>query len=86
VPWWVNSAFYPEDSPPDAVVFGRVELWGEVIEHEDGYRAEFASIVSLDCLVIGFSQLPPRGLLARLHAKYVIPGPGYGPLEGAVEK
>lgn len=30
------------------VVIGRVELWGEVVEHERGYRAEFAAIKSLD--------------------------------------
>jgi hypothetical protein len=32
-------------------VFGSVLLWGDVIEHETGYRAEFASIASIDeCL------------------------------------
>lgn len=30
------------------VVFGTVKLWGDVIEYERGYHAEFASIVSLD--------------------------------------
>lgn len=29
-------------------VIGRVHLWGEVIEHERGYRAEFAKIISID--------------------------------------
>ena len=30
------------------VVYGSVELWGEIVEHEDGWRAEFAAIRSLD--------------------------------------
>jgi hypothetical protein len=29
-------------------VWGSVRLWGEVVEHETGYRAEFARIISLD--------------------------------------
>ncbi len=31
----------------DAAVFGKVELWGEVVEHVNGYRAQFADIVEL---------------------------------------
>jgi hypothetical protein len=30
------------------LLFGRVKIWGEVVEHEAGYRSEFARIVSLD--------------------------------------
>ena len=30
------------------LLFGRVKLWGEVVEHESGYRSEFARIVNLD--------------------------------------
>jgi hypothetical protein len=29
-------------------VVGRVALWGEVVEHETGYRAQYAKVVSLD--------------------------------------
>lgn len=33
------------------VFVGQVELWGEIIEHEHGYRAEYAAIKTLDgCL------------------------------------
>jgi hypothetical protein len=28
-------------------IYGEVALWGDVIEHELGYRAQFAQIVSL---------------------------------------
>lgn len=31
----------------ERVVFGEVALWGEVIEHEGGYRAEYAAIRQL---------------------------------------
>jgi hypothetical protein len=34
--------------PYSVFVFGKVKIWGEVVEHEWGYRSEFARIVSLD--------------------------------------
>jgi hypothetical protein len=30
------------------LLFGKVKIWGEVIEHEAGYRSQFGKIVSLD--------------------------------------
>lgn len=30
------------------IVLGQIEIWGEVIEHEAGYRAEYANIISID--------------------------------------
>lgn len=32
----------------DHTVFGSVKLWGKIIEHELGYRSQYASIVSID--------------------------------------
>ena len=32
-------------------VIGTVDLWGTVIEHERGYRAEFASVATLDDVI-----------------------------------
>ena len=29
-------------------LFGKVKIWGEIVEHEAGYRSEFAKILSLD--------------------------------------
>jgi hypothetical protein len=29
-------------------LFGKVKIWGEIVEHEEGYRSEFGKIVSLD--------------------------------------
>jgi hypothetical protein len=31
-----------------SLLFGRVKIWGEVVEHEAGYRSQFGKIVSLD--------------------------------------
>jgi len=28
--------------------FGQIKIWGEVVEHEVGYRSQFGRIVSLD--------------------------------------
>jgi len=30
------------------LVFGKIKIWGEVVEHEMGYRSQFGKIVSLD--------------------------------------
>ena len=30
------------------LLFGKVKIWGEIVEHEQGYRSQFAKIVSLD--------------------------------------
>ena len=35
-------------SPEKGSVTGTVDLWGEVYEHEHGYRAQFAAIASID--------------------------------------
>src|SRR6266536_1011055 len=32
----------------EPLLFGKVKIWGQVIEHEAGYRSEFGKIVSLD--------------------------------------
>lgn len=39
-----------EPDPRPAMVTGTVFLWGDVVEHERGYRAEFARVRSLDWL------------------------------------
>jgi hypothetical protein len=31
-----------------SLLFGKVKIWGEVVEHELGYRSQFAKIISLD--------------------------------------
>jgi hypothetical protein len=44
------------------VVFGEVALWGEVIEHERGYRAQFAavrSIISTHCFTRDYGYRQP---------------------------
>lgn len=40
----------PRTPNPVAIVTGSVLLWGDVVEHEHGYRAEFAKINSIDWL------------------------------------
>jgi hypothetical protein len=53
-------------------LFGKVKLWGEVVEHEWGYRSEFARIISLDYgdpallekfrLIYGVNLAPATGI------------------------
>ena len=39
---------YGYPTTPGIFLFGSVKIWGEIVEHEEGYRSEFARIVSLD--------------------------------------
>ena len=34
----------------DVLVSGTIKMWGDVIEHERGYRAEFAKVNSIDVI------------------------------------
>lgn len=58
---YIRSYLNMDDSPFSAIIHGRrdgrpamvtgtVWLWGDVVEHERGYRAEFAKVRSLDWL------------------------------------
>lgn len=49
----------------DVIVVGEVELWGDVVEHEDGYRAQHARIGRFRHIVE--SELDPLGSLKREH-------------------
>lgn len=44
----------------DLDVIGRVAMWGRVIEHELGYRAEFAKIIALEAMLDGAPERPER--------------------------
>lgn len=46
--------------------YGTVKLWGEVIEHELGYRASFAKLTSID----GFVGVEDNYLLPNLRERY----------------
>jgi len=51
------------------VAIGTVMLWGEVIEHERGYRAEFARVDRIN-LICGVGFWRERRLLRRLSNRY----------------
>lgn len=58
---------------PD-LIYGTVALWGKVVEHELGYRAENAEIVSLDGVTLLIGTIYPSGyedLLDTLRRKYL---------------
>lgn len=44
---------YGLEHPGRTIVVGQVDLWGEIIEHEHGYQAEFAAIVALPIILSG---------------------------------
>jgi hypothetical protein len=53
--------------PSPHATYGSVRIWGEVMEHATGYRAQYARVMSLEGLYPANHQL-----LAALRAKYGI--------------
>lgn len=54
-----------------AAVCGTIKLWGQVVEHERGYRAEFARIVSLDAIyALGYDDGWSTQALHELKQRY----------------
>jgi hypothetical protein len=53
-------------------VLGTVELWGNVVEHEFGYRAEYARIRSLDFIA---EHIADHQALRRLYGCFSNVGP-----------
>jgi hypothetical protein len=39
---------YGYGSGEGPLLFGKIKIWGEVVEHDAGYRSQFGKIVSLD--------------------------------------
>lgn len=52
-----------------AAIYGTVKLWGTVIEHEFGYRAEFAAVNSID-YVGGYLSSQKERILSALRKTY----------------
>lgn len=55
-------------------VVGSIEIWGEIVEHDLGYRAQYAAIRSLDYIVndrwVFLRGMRKRRLLNRIREKY----------------
>ena len=60
------------DTPTAGIMIcGSVEMWGDIIEHEAGYRASFAKPLSLDW-THGLKPKEGQTLLEHLRQKYGI--------------
>lgn len=59
-----------------SIVVGRIKLWGEVIEHEHGYRAEYGKIISIEREIVRgwFTQRK----IKKIRMKYGVHVPGHG--------
>src|SRR5271166_4927985 len=69
---WVEG-IYHLCGAPEEIVFGTVALWGDLIEHERGYRAEFAAVNSIDSLYSRstWRSLKSASVLRELRARYL---------------
>ena len=63
-----------KEIPESPVAIGAVALWGDVIEHEHGYRAQYGKINSLDAVLDHAGN--GDGLLDELRRIYGVAGEG----------
>jgi hypothetical protein len=60
------------------LLFGKVKIWGEIVEHEAGYRSQFGKIVSLDYgdpeLLDKFRKIYRVNQVSE-HLRYSLPSP-----------
>lgn len=70
--WSLDAAGleFEEAAPAPTIVIGTVSLWGEIVEHDKGYRAEFARIKTLDSVVGGGEH----AILVALRKYYGVQG------------
>lgn len=54
-----------------AAVLGKIKMWGEIVEHKEGYRAEYAKILALDSIT-GTRGVQDELLLNDLRRRYVV--------------
>lgn len=64
---WIISGWSPYYEAI-AVVSGTIKMWGDVIEHERGWRSEFAKLASIDA--VHGAEGGTAEILASLQAKY----------------
>ena len=64
-----DALHYGMNNVPGMVV-GRVALWGTVVEHERGYRAQYAKPLSFDYIVGGGDPKAHDMILAMLRTQY----------------
>ena len=67
----INPRRKPEVLEQPAMVTGTVLLWGDIVEHEHGYRGEFAKVLSIDWLYPDETMMGrEREVLTNLKRKY----------------
>jgi hypothetical protein len=56
----------------ESLLFGKVKIWGEIVEHKLGYRSQFGKIASLDYGDPGALGQVPRNLPSQSGARRII--------------
>lgn len=59
-------------SQSSVTVVGRVKLWGIVVEHEHGYRAEHVKITHFDYVLAEDPSFPEDLMLEKLRRRYAL--------------
>lgn len=73
---WMMMEFSPSHDPriDKYLIYGTVALWGDVIEHQEGFRAEFGKINTLDQIDAGLGH---EETLDKLRKLYGVEGKSY---------
>lgn len=66
-----TSIYFQHDAKSSLLVYGKVTLWGNVYDHNRGYRAQYARVESL-AYVDNYGKVP-RSLIDKLADFYGVP-------------
>jgi hypothetical protein len=55
----------------ESIAIGTIFMWGTVIEHDHGYRSQYASIRSIERVVPGWRFCPADEVLRKLNEIYL---------------
>ena len=66
----MNHALQYAGSSPNIVIIGTIYLWGKIVEHERGYRAEFAYPKKLEILAGRFYDINRTQIETNLRNSY----------------
>lgn len=71
-PHWCRMEVYQyRDHSTPVLAIGKVKIWGEIIEHDYGYRAQYAKLVSIEDIV-GGEPSDQKEVLQALKARYEV--------------
>jgi hypothetical protein len=69
----LDDAIKEYGNATDTVIIGRIKLWGTIVEHGKGFRAEYAKVLELVDYRLRYAVGPHPEILDRVRQRYLAP-------------